>query len=169
MMRNKLVAKSRIFNIYQKGQFEYAMLFNNTIDAVMVAALTDKKELIFVEQYLQAMNKKGLVFPGGRVDPGEKIEEAAVRELAEETNFLAGEIKKTGILDILPKYLCGQTHLFLATKLRKTDQFKGDEGGDIKLVFIPLDQVEQKIMQSAITDSRTVALALIVSRLLDGD
>lgn len=170
-MKDKLVAQSRVFKIWEKevkfpnnkiGKFEWCSLFDDSADAVMIAALTAKQELVFIKQYWPAMGSWGLIFPGGRVDPKENIKQAAIRELAEETNFLAENIEKIGVLEILPKYIKGRTHLFLATNLQYSTVFQGDEIEDIEIQKIKIKEILEMIKKGQISDTRTVALVLMV-------
>ena len=47
----------------------------------------------------RAPSKGFFAFPGGRVEPGEGHEEAARRELLEETGLCAGELTRVAIVD----------------------------------------------------------------------
>ena len=61
----------------------------DTLDYVTVLALTATDEILLVRQYRPAVETSGLELPSGHVDPGEEPEEAARRELLEETGFEA--------------------------------------------------------------------------------
>lgn len=66
------------------------MTTRRTIAAVSVA-LRRNDTLLLVKRGLEP--SRGLhAFPGGRVEPGESNEEAARRELLEETGMIAGEL-----------------------------------------------------------------------------
>ena len=62
---------------------------------VNVVALTDADELVMVRQFRHGSRGVTLEIPGGLVDPGEAPAEAAVRELLEETGFVAGDTAET--------------------------------------------------------------------------
>lgn len=61
----------------------------------VVAAIITKDNKIFATQRGYGDFKDGWEFPGGKVEPGEKPEEAIVREIKEE---LGADIKVTGFL-----------------------------------------------------------------------
>lgn len=61
------------------------------VEAVSVACLHQAKVLL-IKRHL-APSKSLWSFPGGRVEAGESLEEAALRELKEETSLEAAEIQ----------------------------------------------------------------------------
>jgi len=61
----------------------------------VVAAIITKDNTIFATQRGYGDFKDGWEFPGGKVEPGEKPEDAIVREIKEE---LGADIKVTGFL-----------------------------------------------------------------------
>lgn len=56
-------------------------------DAVMIVPITQENELVILKQFRPAINDYIYEFPAGLIDDGEEIEEAAIRELYEETNL----------------------------------------------------------------------------------
>src|SRR4051812_18676217 len=67
-------------------------------DYVSVVALTPARELLLVRQHRPVVGRETLELPSGHVDPGERPEDAARRELLEETGFAAEELELLGIL-----------------------------------------------------------------------
>jgi 8-oxo-dGTP diphosphatase len=66
--------------------------------AVSIAAKVDGKWLLVKRAH--APSKGKYAFPGGRVEAGEGLEEAARRELAEETGLEAGELSVLSTLSL---------------------------------------------------------------------
>ena len=62
---------------------------------VVVARTADTGSLIVIEQYRVPFQRPVLEFPAGLLDPGERPEAAALRELAEETGY-RGEVLEVG-------------------------------------------------------------------------
>ena len=58
-------------------------------DGVMIIPLTENDEVVLLKQYRPAIGDYLYELPAGIVDPGESIEEAARRELFEETGLKA--------------------------------------------------------------------------------
>ena len=58
------------------------------------------EELILIER---KSDPKGIAMPGGRIEKGESVESAAVRELAEETNCVTDSVTYTGVLSGLTR------------------------------------------------------------------
>jgi ADP-ribose pyrophosphatase YjhB (NUDIX family) len=62
-------------------------------DFVVITALNVQGELLLVRQLRPAIGGLSLELPSGHVDPGETPEQAARRELLEETGYVAGKME----------------------------------------------------------------------------
>lgn len=64
---------------------------HNRCDGVMIIPITEDDEIVLLKQYRPAIGDYLYELPAGIVDPGESIEEAARRELFEETGLSCKE------------------------------------------------------------------------------
>src|SRR5262245_6274253 len=67
-----------------------------TKDYVSIVALTADGRLLLVRQYRPAVEQVTLELPCGHVEPGETPEEAARKELLEETGYVADQFELLG-------------------------------------------------------------------------
>lgn len=89
---------------------------------VCVAAITPNNTLLFVKQYRFGVDKPLLEFPAGLIEPNEDPKVTALRELEEETGYLANHIESVGSYYLSPGYSSEIIHLYFAKDLKKTSQ-----------------------------------------------
>jgi ADP-ribose pyrophosphatase len=68
------------------------------LDFVVVVAVTPRGQILLVRQFRMAAEAVTLELPAGHIDPGETPEQAARRELLEETGYEADTFKLLGSL-----------------------------------------------------------------------
>jgi len=96
--------------------------------AVVVVAFLDDA-VVFVEQYRPVVGETHLELPAGIVEAGESYEAAAVRELREETGYVAAETTLLQTLDVATGVLAHERGLVVAEGLtpgepdRDTNEF----------------------------------------------
>lgn len=127
-------------------------------EGVAILPITKKNEVIMVQEPRTPINKIILALPAGMIEPNELPEDAAVRELEEETGYLAGNIKL--LREYYPSvgYSNEKLKIYLATDLKKTQQHL-DETEDINVIKLPLEEVIEMLDKNEIiTASTTIAL-----------
>jgi 8-oxo-dGTP pyrophosphatase MutT (NUDIX family) len=85
--------------------------------SVLVVPCTADGQLVMVRQYRHNLRDYQLEFPAGIINEGEAVEEAALRELDEETGYRPGpsvSLKSFGAYYSLPSETNKYTHVFLA-------------------------------------------------------
>jgi ADP-ribose pyrophosphatase len=138
------------FETYDKENTHYAG----------IVALTADKQVIIAYQFRPGPEKMFYEIPGGGVDADEDFEAAAVRELAEETGYLPGEVKSLG-LAYKNAYDNATYHYYLATNCHRGDagqQLSENEFVDVKLISI--DECIAKAKTGKMTDGEAIFLAL---------
>ena len=127
-------------------------------DVAMVLPITKNGEIIFVRQYRHAFGDFFIELPAGHFDPTqEAAENAAMRELKEETGYIADNIQKIAVLHDKPGKDTNQIHLFLAENVIKVEEQNLDSTEDIEVLLIPKIDVFNKIIQGNISVAETVA------------
>jgi len=135
-----------------------------TPDWVNVVAVTRGRELILVRQYRFGVEHVSTEIPGGVIDPGESPEEAARRELREETGYTSESWSSLGFVEPNPAFHDNRCHFYLAEDAELTHEVELDAGEDLSMELWPLDEVPRRIRDGEVTHS----LALIaLSRVLD--
>ena len=93
------VAQSSLFVVEQKNltfangnTAIYEAIKGGKGGAVLVVALNNKNEFLLIREYCGGQERYELAFPKGKLEHEETIEEAANRELQEETGFSAKRI-----------------------------------------------------------------------------
>jgi len=93
------------------------------------------RQFLMVWQWRHGSQCLSLEFPGGVFEPGENPEEAAGRELYEETGYKPQKIKKIGEFSPNPAIMSNKVHFFLAEDLVEGKQnLDVDEFVEIELV-----------------------------------
>jgi len=123
--------------------------------AVAVIALTSKKEIVLIRQYRKPAERVLLEIPAGIFKAGEKLAEAARRELEEETGFYARRVRKCFSVFISPGYSTEELHYFLATDLKKTAQ-RYEEDEHIEVAVMPIAKAWRMVEQGKVRDNKTV-------------
>jgi len=97
----------------------------------------EKRRFLLVRQFRHGTQRVGLEFPAGAVDPDESAEDAAARELLEETGYKATTLVELGSVSPNPAFMANKTYTYLARGLKKTDGQKLDEHEilDIKILY----------------------------------
>jgi len=125
---------------------------------VCVLALTPEDNVILVRQFRPGPNRILRELPGGGVLKGELPEDAAVRELSEETGY-AGEMRFIGeILD--DAYSTIGRHCFVATNCIKVREAHPDENEFLEVEEMPLMAFREFIKEGQFTDIEVAYLGL---------
>lgn len=123
---------------------------------VNIIPLTPQGEVVFVRQFRHGARELTLEIPGGMVDPGETPEQAALREMAEETGYSAPDAVELGWVHPNPAIQENRCWTFLAEDVAPGAQLlEGSEA--IEVEAIPLDRVP------ALFEDGTISHALVVT------
>ena len=82
-----------------------------------VLAFTEQNQVVLTRQYRHPLRQTIFDLPAGGIHEGETPQEAALRELAEETGYIAGTIEKLGHYSPSPGLMAKTSHVFIARNL----------------------------------------------------
>lgn len=123
--------------------------------AVTILPVLPDRKILLERQYRIALDEHILELPAGTREPGEDPLLTAKRELEEETGYIAGKIEKMMTFFPSPGIMREEMHLFLAENLLPGKTARED-GEDIELVTLNLDEALEKVRTGEIKDAKTI-------------
>jgi ADP-ribose pyrophosphatase len=102
---------------------------------VVILAVTTDGRVPLVRQYRPAVDEDVLEFPSGHLDAGESAEEAARRELREETGCHAAELVALGMMHVDSGRLQARQHGFFAADCKVVANAPSGEE-QLEIVFV---------------------------------
>lgn len=118
--------------------------------------------VLLIRQFRHAADGVIWEIPAGRLDPGERPEDCARRELEEETGMRAGRLEALTTIYTTPGFTDERIHLFLATALtpgphrREADEF-------VELRPTPWSAVRALIRGGEIHDGKTLVALMYLA------
>jgi len=128
-------------------------------NCVGVLPFVDPGHVVLVGQYRYVAQKFTWEMPTGGVRPGETLESAAQRELAEEAGQRAGRLTWISTYHTSKSVMNETAHLYLGESLTSIDQ-PADETEFIERQIFPFHDVLEMVRRAEITDSMTVIAVL---------
>jgi ADP-ribose pyrophosphatase len=164
VLKSERVFEGRVFNV-RIDRVRYPDGAEHRIDVVehpgsfTILAMPGPDEVVLVRQYRHPVSKAIWELPAGTAEPGEDPVAGAVRELAEETGYRAGRIRRLGSLFATPGFCTETMHFFTAEELTEGEQML-DEDERIHVATFTRDAAWRLVAQGEIADMKTV-LALL--------
>jgi ADP-ribose pyrophosphatase len=125
----------------------------------------DPDTVVLVRQYRYVAGRHTWEMPTGGVAPGEPIQEAAQRELAEESGYRAGRLEPVSVYHASKSVMDETAHLFLAFDLaRATDPPTPDETESFEVRPHRFQKVLGMVDTGEIVDSMTIIAVLQAER-----
>ncbi|MCP4666908.1 MAG: NUDIX hydrolase [Deltaproteobacteria bacterium] len=124
---------------------------------VNIIPLSPQKEVVLIRQYRHGTRDVTLEIPGGLVEEGDSPEEAAERELFEETGFRATEIIPLGFVHPNPAIQNNRCYTFIAKDVFPAGEQSLDEKEDIEVLCRPVTEIPRLIKDGEITHALVLA------------
>jgi ADP-ribose pyrophosphatase len=108
-------------------------------DCVIVFPITVNEQVILIRQYRHGVHNICVDFPGGTIEDGQSVLDAASEELIEETCYRAERLIFIGTYCMDSSYSSQKTHFVVAKKCRKVINANAANTNEITEVFtVPL-------------------------------
>ncbi len=146
----KMLQSCRIFDLYEvdkespDGNDSNFYLLNSPDWVTVIPLIKDDRGyecFLMVEQYRHGSDKVTLEFPAGMIDHGELPENAALRELLEETGYVAGKITEIGAVSPNPAFMNNISYTFVVRELELKSEQNLDRDEYIHFHLIPVAEV----------------------------
>lgn len=127
-------------------------------DIVLVLAVTQNREIVFVRQYRHGVGQILLELPGGSLDSQtESSLTAAARELEEETGYVAEKMVQLATLYDNPVKDTNKIYLIMAEPAHPSGRQQLDVTEDVEIVLIPVEDVLERISTGEICVCGSIA------------
>ncbi|MCT2537456.1 NUDIX hydrolase [Aquibacillus koreensis] len=124
--------------------------------AVAVIALTSENKVVMVEQYRKPLEKSLVEIPAGKLEPGEKPEITAIRELEEETGYTTNNLAFVTSFYTSPGFADEILYLYFTDNLIPLVEEKDlDEDEFVELMEVTIEEAETMINEQKIHDAKT--------------
>lgn len=137
-------------NIWTDGQKEVQgdyIVLDAPDWVIVIPELEDKvagrRDFFMVKQWRHGSKCLSVEFPGGVIDKGEEPEEAARRELLEETGCRAGKLEKLGQVNPNPALFSNKVYIFLAQDLECTNTQNLDNDEFVNVIRVPVEDIKK--------------------------
>jgi ADP-ribose diphosphatase len=126
-------------------------------DSVNVFALTKTGKVLMIDQYRFGIGAYILELPGGIVDDGEDHQQAAKRELMEETGYAARQWHYMGCIASNPVFMDSYIHHYVALDAEKAAEPELEDAEDIEALELTLAEVERMLRNGEFQHPHTVS------------
>lgn len=109
-------------------------------DFCNVVIVTEKEEIVLVRQYRYPIDQTTYELPGGIMEANETPEQAALREMKEETGYMSTDIEYLIKVGANPALMNNSGHFFLARNAVNTHITQYDALEDIDIVLFPKEE-----------------------------
>ena len=133
-------------------------------DWINVIPITEDREVVMVKQYRIGTETIELEVPGGILEDNEEPEQAAIRELEEETGYRGVGSKYLGAVKPNPAIQSNLCHTVLVEGVKRVTEQKLDPGEDIMIELVPYSKINGLIEDGTIRHSLVICAFYLLSQ-----
>jgi ADP-ribose pyrophosphatase len=126
-------------------------------DWVNIVALTPEKKILTVRQFRFGVREMTVEIPAGLMDEGETPQQAAMRELREETGCVSDNWHYLGWFHTNPAFMNNVCHSWLAQDVIKKYPLQLDVGEEITIAELSLEEIRKEIEQGRMRNALSLA------------
>src|ERR1044071_6530941 len=152
-------------DVVREGETTYVREVVKHPGGAGIVAYFDDGTTALVRQYRHPARGFVLEIPAGKLDPGERPDETAARELEEELGVVAARLEQLSAFYTTPGFCAEKLWVFLATGLRET-ALRREPDEIIEVVRVPLREALAMIGSGEIEDAKTVIGLTLAARRL---
>lgn len=170
--KNEIIAQSKLFQIEQvhlefsngEKRIYERLRGKRKKGAVMIIPFLDNETILLIREYAVGSERYELGFPKGLIEDNETPEQAANRELMEETGYGAHELTEIFELSTAPGYLGSRMSTVFAKNLFEK-RLPADEPEDIEVVPWKISRLTELLDQKDFSESRCIAALYFIEKI----
>jgi ADP-ribose pyrophosphatase len=132
--------------------------------AVVILPVLDADHVCLLRNHRWVVGETLWELPAGTLEPGEELEHAARRELAEETGYTAASWRSKGYLFASPGVIDEKLHLFIAEGLTAGES-RPEADEELEAITLKLTDAVRMCLDGEIRDAKTVTALLLWERM----
>lgn len=149
------------------GGAKHDYFYGELRGSVMCVPIMDDGRLVLVVQNRYLRDKQSVEFPCGSIVINESAQQAADRELLEETGFVAKNMAQISAFDPYNGIFKDTTYVFLAEDLIQQANPQITPNEDVAVIFRRPDELSEMIKRGEIWDGQTLAVWALVRDILN--
>ena len=132
-------------------------------DALGILPFADADHVVLVQQWRYVANRLTWEMPTGGRKPGESLEDALQRELAEEIGMAAGSVRPLSVFNTSKSVMDETAYLYVAGDLSPLE-VPPDDTEFIRVRTFAFDDALAMVLSGEIVDAMTIVAVLLADR-----